>query len=537
LNAAITTFNEAQNDGTKVPVTFSGLTANGSDSEMTTMLTLTFDQDVAGLSAEDIALSGAATVAKGTLTKVTGQTGQYELGVTVTAGGSVIATVTKDGFAFSQTQSVTVYYYAVVKTALTAALMTANTAKDSAEVATSADEVLTGSKWVTQAVMDALTTAITSAESVSQNVSATQAAVDEAVAALNAAIDTFNAAKEDGTLVITVTVSGPTTVMATKSITLDAVVTPTSLSQEVAWIVQNGSGTADIDSNGTLTAGAVGTVTVSARAADLGVESSAYVVTIIPYERLAWWNFQTLPAGWTNDTNSSSNATYRDVNEELDMELLASTRSQKINATGNAPASSEFSKGYHQSGGKQDFAIIKQVQGPFTIILNYGNTNDTSQRRPAIKIGNTTYDGGELSTSTNDPKTYSHTYTGTDKVDITLTGGNDGNPGRIYDIIIKDPVSDLPITIGFTDKGAGAFSQENFTISRSGANSNPKTKAITLVGTWDSVQWYVDGNPKGTGNAISIDAAKYTLGGHTLNVEVVKGGVPWSKGTKFSVTE
>ncbi|MDR1126692.1 MAG: FIVAR domain-containing protein [Treponema sp.] len=345
---------------------------------------------------------------------------------------------------------------------------------------------------------------------------------------------------KDAPQVTGVTVSGTDNVMVGKSAAFTAEVAPAMLSQEVTWRVANGTGQATIAAGGVLSATKAGAVTVYAKsvaqgAGGDGVESAGYPVTITPYERLAWWNFQTLPTGWTENSNySGSNTTYRDVNDELDMVFLGS-RGQKVETTAGAPAGSSFSNGRHTSGGTGDFATISEVQGPFTIILNYASNNDNA-RRPAVKVNGTLYDGGELSGGGTDPKTYIYTYTGTDKVTVTLTNGNSSNPGSIYDVIIKDPSSDLPIIVSFTDKGAGAFNQGDFTLSRSGAGGNAKTKSVSLAGSWDSVEWFIDGKSKGTGNSVYINSTNYTLGGHTLEVEVTKDGVPWSKGAKFTVT-
>jgi hypothetical protein len=332
--------------------------------------------------------------------------------------------------------------------------------------------------------------------------------------------------------------------MVNKTITFAAEVAPAQLSQEVTWSVVNGTGTATI-SSGMLSATSAGTVTVYAKsvaagASGQGVDSAGYTVTITPYERIVWWNFQTVPTGWTDGATYSggSNTTYRDVNNEMDMVFLGSRSSQRVITTTSAPTGSSFSSGEYTAGGGGNFATISQVQGPFSITLNYTSNSNGSDRSPAIIIKGSTY-SGETSNNGNDPKTYTYTYTGTDKVDITLASSTSNAPGRLYDIIIKDPSADLPIVIGFTDQGAGAFTQDDFTISKSGSNSNQKIKVITLAASssWDSIQWYIDGRPKGTAGAISIDATKYTLGGHTLEVEVVKNGVPWSKGTKFTVTQ
>jgi uncharacterized repeat protein (TIGR02543 family) len=89
------------------------------------------------------------------------------------------------------------------------------------------------------------------------------------------------------------------------------------------------------------------------------------------------------------------------------------------------------------------------------------------------------------------------------------------------------------ITVGFSDEGTGAFSEGPFTISKGGT---PSSKTITLTGTWASQEWQVDGVVRGTGNSLTINAADYSLGGHTLLVTVYKNGVPWSKPLNFTVS-
>ena len=81
---------------------FSGLTANGEEGiSPTTELTLTFDKDIAGLSVDDITVTGAT---KGKLTKVDGETGQYKLAIsdiTVANGENVTVAVEKEDFIFT----------------------------------------------------------------------------------------------------------------------------------------------------------------------------------------------------------------------------------------------------------------------------------------------------------------------------------------------------------------------------------------------------------------------------------------------------
>ena len=83
-------------------VTLNAVTANGSATQTTTQLTLTFDKDISGLTAEDINIVGAT---KGTLTKETG-TGVYTLGISdikVSDNKYVKVSVSKAGYAFTPT--------------------------------------------------------------------------------------------------------------------------------------------------------------------------------------------------------------------------------------------------------------------------------------------------------------------------------------------------------------------------------------------------------------------------------------------------
>jgi len=146
---------------TNIAATFTNLMANGSATDTTTRLTLTFDKDIAGLSAADITLTAGSTRAvKGSLTR-TG-IGVYDLAIGgITAGGSVMVSVAKSGYNITDgSKTVTVYYY-VSSTAITAAF-TGLTADGSAAV-TTAKLILTFDKDITglsaaDVVLDAGTT-------------------------------------------------------------------------------------------------------------------------------------------------------------------------------------------------------------------------------------------------------------------------------------------------------------------------------------------------------------------------------------------
>jgi len=95
-----------------IPVTFSSVTANGSPTQTTTQLTLTFNKAIDGLSENDITLSGVSGVSKGGPLSGSGPT--YTLLINVTdKGGNLTVTVAKSGYAVSGS-SKTVQIYRVV---------------------------------------------------------------------------------------------------------------------------------------------------------------------------------------------------------------------------------------------------------------------------------------------------------------------------------------------------------------------------------------------------------------------------------------
>jgi len=96
--------------GGNITVTFSDVTANGSASQTTTQLTLTFSQTITGLSADDITLSGVSGVTKETLS---GSGSTYTLGISgFSVGGSLGVAAEKTGYTISGSpKTVSIYYY------------------------------------------------------------------------------------------------------------------------------------------------------------------------------------------------------------------------------------------------------------------------------------------------------------------------------------------------------------------------------------------------------------------------------------------
>jgi uncharacterized protein YjdB len=235
-----------------------------------------------------------------------------------------------------------------------------------------------------------------------------------------------------------------TTVNVGAPLQMTAAVTPEGADDWLTWSIDPASDTvATINADtGLLTGVGVGTVTVYATSvADTQIKSTGVTVTVqdVPevIENNRSWNFQTLPAGWTAGSNTTSGAA--DYYYGQGMTLLASTRTMQVNPTGTAPSGSEFSNGFLQPNGAatNGYVSIAEVQGPFDITLKYcSNTSaDSPGRYPSVKFGDAEATYGDGSTGTSDPKTYTASYAGTDKITVLILGPV--HPGRLYDVIIE----------------------------------------------------------------------------------------------------
>jgi uncharacterized protein YjdB len=89
------------------------------------------------------------------------------------------------------------------------------------------------------------------------------------------------------------------------------------------------------------------------------------------------------------------------------------------------------------------------------------------------------------------------------------------------------------ISLSFSDKGQGVFSQDTFTLIQGGT---PASQTIYLADPWTGGEWRVDGLVKDSGtNSFEVKAADYTRGKHTLQVTVRSGGIYWSETIQFTV--
>jgi hypothetical protein len=97
----------------------------------------------------------------------------------------------------------------------------------------------------------------------------------------------------------------------------------------------------------------------------------------------------------------------------------------------------------------------------------------------------------------------------------------------------------ITITLSMEDETIGGF-PNSLTIYKLGDGSDPdyvRTLTITIPVNPDYTEyrWFVDGIQKGVSNSITLDAAQYPLGRHTVTAVVKKAGVYYSKEMAFTV--
>jgi hypothetical protein len=206
-----------------------------------------------------------------------------------------------------------------------------------------------------------------------------------------------------------VTVNGPDTVMAGKSISLTASVLPAAAEQGVTWAVwANNDGTGDvssyaaIDSNGELTideSASAGTVYVIATSTDANnVASAAHEVTITPYVAALWsWSLEkdgkaTLPdststAGTLKGNSIFLYSTSNIINSDNGITLNASRFT--IGTDSNTSTTATF---YHPNGefdltGKKVKVTLTYIDGSGSGNIQISINNNTGTQSASV-LGN-----------------------------------------------------------------------------------------------------------------------------------------------------
>ncbi|AEF86707.1 putative lipoprotein [Treponema primitia ZAS-2] len=119
---------------------------------------------------------------------------------------------------------------------------------------------------------------------------------------------------------------------------------------------------------------------------------------------------------------------------------------------------------------------------------------------------------------------------------ITATAADGSGKKAECTVTVKDG-KQLSFTFeGFNNQTIDLTKSTNNDISLSNTSQSPLQ--ITLVGDWNSIGWYVDGEQRGSGSSSFVfDLYNSAVGEHTVTVVVYKGIVPYSKELKFRVVK
>jgi hypothetical protein len=322
------------------------------------------------------------------------------------------------------------------KTTLAAAITAANAAKDGIVVSVDGIDIDVGTAWVSQGALDALNAAIAAAQTVADNPAATPDAIAQAVITLNAAVETFDGAKQDGlradkttlTAAITaanaakdgivVSVDGTDIFVTIEWVsqealdTLNAAITtaqavvdnptaaPAAIAQAVAALNAAVTSFIDAKEEGTKAAdaAALAAAITAANAAKDGVAVSAVAGEV--FSGIEW-----VSQGALDTLNAAITATQTVVDNP------AATTAEIIQAVNALNAAAETFKGAKQAGTKAA-----------ELALRYDFTNVNNDTIPDLAGGDNpgTLAGGA---TVNTENSVSYMYTGTGNGYVDLGGG------------------------------------------------------------------------------------------------------------------
>jgi hypothetical protein len=125
-------------------------------------------------------------------------------------------------------------------------------------------------------------------------------------------------------------------------------------------------------------------------------------------------------------------------------------------------------------------------------------------------------------------------------VQYTITAGDDSAQSYTVTVTVQGQGGITITPPSFGDEVVAGFNTSGYEVSKTGTGA--PTEEIILISdtTYSSYEWYVDGVAKPadsgySGRKLTIRAADYSTGNHTLTIIVYKGAVPWSAESFFAV--
>jgi hypothetical protein len=122
----------------------------------------------------------------------------------------------------------------------------------------------------------------------------------------------------------------------------------------------------------------------------------------------------------------------------------------------------------------------------------------------------------------------------TSPVEYTVTGA-DGKTGKYtVTVTVRGQGAITLIYPTDTDEASGELSGGAIVVVKGQTNGTEKHD-LSVIGTFDTYRWRVDGSVRGSGSSFTLNAADYTTGVHQLSLEVTLNGAVYSKSGSFTV--
>jgi len=489
-----------------IPVTFTGLTADGSETQTSTQLTLTFSREITGLTADDIILSGVPGISKGELG---GSGPAYTLEISgFTAGGNLSVVVAKSGYNISGSPMTISILYIPPETPLTdvslnSVIADGSATKTTTQLTLTFSQAVTGltANDITLSGVSGVTKGVFSGSGPTYTLKISGFTKGGNLSVIVGSPSGYNVSGSPRTVTIyrytssggggggggssgtsTISITGITLVPAALNLTvgftgnLTATVTPSNATNKtITWSSSN-TGVATV-SNGTVTAVAPGTATVTVTTQD-GNKTAACTVNVSP----------------------------------------ALTNVSFISVTANGSAT--------------------QTTTQLTLIFSQAIAGLSADDITLSGISSVTKEAFSGSGTTYTLEISSFTAGGNLSVAVAKSGYNVSGSPKSVDIYYYDGPSTLTIT--FAQIADAAPSITGPTIYRV-SNGGPTSAALTVDNPvqYDSISWRVDNTSvTGTGSSFTLSAANtaYNLiGEHFVTVTVRKGGTPYNKTVSFRV--
>jgi uncharacterized repeat protein (TIGR02543 family) len=179
-----------------------------------------------------------------------------------------------------------------------------------------------------------------------------------------------------------------------------------------------------------------------------------------------------------------------------------------------------------------NMTVYAQWAETYTVTFKYNNGTDTPLYTKTVIVPATTIGAADFPA---DPTRTGYIFGG------WYAGSNGGGSAFTASTMVTGDITVYAwwatggLILLNPDAGDGAFTQTDFTLSKSGTGY-PTSQIISITGSdYVNPRWFVDGAPKGTETNITIGAADYAAGGHILSLIINKSGVFWSKEISFTV--